>query len=75
MKPNWVLPWAASDPFQVALRAVTAAPLVVSVVLQDWVMLWPLGSVQETVQLPIAELPAVTVTWAWKPPCHELVTW
>jgi hypothetical protein len=62
MKPNCVLAWAASDPFQAALRAVTAEPLVVSVVLHDWVMLWPLGSAQLTAQLPIAALPAVTVT-------------
>lgn len=75
MKPNCVLAWAASDPFQATLRAVTVEPLVVSVVLHDWVMLWPLGSVQPTVQPEMALLPAVTVTWAWKPPCHELLTW
>ena len=37
-------------------------------------MTCPLGKVQETVQPLIAVAPAVTVTSAWKPPDHELVT-
>jgi len=40
------------------------------VALQDWVMVWPLPNCQVVVHDEIAEPPAVTVTVAWKPPCH-----
>uniref|UniRef100_UPI003570FEAD hypothetical protein n=1 Tax=Microbispora rosea TaxID=58117 RepID=UPI003570FEAD len=38
-------------------------------------MVWPLGNDQATVQPETAEAPELrTVTSAWKPPCHELMT-
>ena len=74
VKPNDVVAPAPREPFQDRFRTVTADPLTVSVPLHSWVMLWPLASVQRTVQAVIAELPARTVTVAWKPPCQEFVT-
>src|SRR3954471_7725866 len=35
-------------------------------------MAWPLASVQDAVQLVMADEPAVMVTSAWKPPDHGL---
>ena len=46
----------------------TLVPLVVSATFHSWVMVWPLASVHLSVQLLMAELPAVTVIPAWKPP-------
>lgn len=40
----------------------------------DCLMTCPFGNVQETVHPRIGDAPAVTVTSAWNPPCHELVT-
>jgi hypothetical protein len=49
-------------------------PELVRVALHDWVTLWPPAYCQVTVQPEIARPPAVTVTAAWKPPCHCPVT-
>ena len=46
----------------------TLVPLVVSAPFHSWVMVWPLASVHLSVQPLMAELPAVTVIPAWKPP-------
>jgi hypothetical protein len=54
------------------LAALTELPLVVIAAFQLLVIDWPLGQVQFTVQPVIAELPAVTVTVAWKPPVQLL---
>src|SRR5690242_1021067 len=35
----------------------------------------PLARVHRTVQPWIAAVPALTVTWPWKPPDHEFVVW
>ena len=72
VKPNVVEPWAARDPFQDRFFTVAVVPVTVSVPLQSWMMDCPLASVHLTVQAVMAELPAVTVTWPWKPPDHEL---
>ena len=54
------------------LTAVTADPLVVTAALQNWETDWPLAHVHVTRQPLIAELPAVTLTSAWKPLGHWL---
>jgi hypothetical protein len=74
VKPQLVLPPAATEPLYGRLRAVTASPTVVTEAFQVLVNRWPLGQVQVTVQELIAALPAVTVTVPWKPPLHELFT-
>jgi hypothetical protein len=72
VKPNVVDVLAPSAPFQERFFTVTAEPLVLSVPLQSWLMVWPPASVQVTVQPLIAEAPALTVTSPWKPPDQEL---
>lgn len=73
-KPNAVLAPGARLPFQLRFEAVTLV-LPVRLAFHDWVMDCPPGIVQLTVQLLIAEEPAlVTVISPWKPPCHELMT-
>ncbi len=72
-KPNVVEADADRLPLYEALVTVTLDPLVLRVPFQTWVMVWPLLSVQRTVQPLIAEPPAVTVTSPWKPPGHEFV--
>ncbi len=57
------------------LRAVTLAPLLLTVAFQALVTVWPLAKVHVTVQPLIAEPPAVTLTSAWKPPPHWPTTW
>ena len=74
-KPNVVEPAAGREPLYDTLRTVAVDPLVLRVPFQTWLMLWPLPTVQFTVQPLMAELPAVTVTSPWKPPDHELVVW
>lgn len=74
-KPNVVDVDGWSEPLYEALLIDTDEPLVLSVPLHSWVMVWPEPSVHRTVQPLMAELPAVTVTWPWKPPCHELTVW
>ena len=54
------------------LRAVTLAPLLVTVAFQACVTVCPLAKVQVTVQPLMPELPAVTRTSPWKPPGHWL---
>src|SRR5215468_9779724 len=44
----------------------------VSAPFQSWVMVWPLASVQRTVQPLIADEPAVTLTSPWNAPGQEL---
>ena len=73
VKPNDVVAPAAREPFQDRFFTVTADPLMVCAPFHSWVMLWPLASVQRTVQAVIAELPALTVTAPWKPPGQEFV--
>lgn len=74
-KPNVAFPPGAMLPFQLRFEAVMLPLLPVRLAFHDWVMDCPLGIVHFTVQLLIAELPAlVTVTSPWKPPCHELTT-
>ena len=65
VKPNVVDVLAPSEPFQETFLTVTAEPLVLSVPFQSWLMVWPLASVQVTVQPLITEAPAVTVTSPW----------
>jgi len=43
---------------------------VLSVPFHTWVTVWPDAGVQRTAQLPIAAVPAVTVTSPWNPPDH-----
>jgi hypothetical protein len=74
MNPNVVDAPDARLLFQLNGFTVTDEPLTVSVPLHNWVMVWPLGSVQVTVQELIAAAPAFTVTSAWKPPGHQLIT-
>ena len=74
-KPNEAVAPAAREPFQETLRTVAGEPVEVSSPPQIWVIDWPELSGQVTVQPVIAALPALTVTWPWKPPCHELVVW
>ena len=50
VKPNVVVAPAAREPFQDRFFTVAADPLTVSVPFHSWVMLWPLESVQRTVQ-------------------------
>ena len=42
---------AASEPFQAAFRAVTAAPDCVTVAPQDWLTTWPLPKLNVAVQV------------------------
>ena len=65
LKPKVVEVLAPSAPFQERFFTVTAEPLVLSVPFQTWLMVWPLVSVQVTVQALIAEAPALTVTSPW----------
>ena len=53
------------EPFQDRFFTVTEEPLVVSVPLQSWLMVLPLGWVQVRVQPLMAELPAVMVRVTW----------
>lgn len=71
-KPNVVEVDGCSDPLYEALPTETDEPLVVSVPLHTWLIVWPAASVHLTVQPLMAELPAVTVTCPWNPPCQEL---
>jgi len=53
------------------LRAVTVDPEVVWVAFQIWLICWPFGKVQTTVQPSMAAVEVlVNVTSAWKPPPH-----
>ena len=45
-------------------------PLLLTVAFQAWVTVWPLANCQVTVHDVMADVPAVTVIAAWKPPCH-----
>src|SRR4051794_8116718 len=74
MNPNVVESPAATVPFQLAFLTVTSEPLVLAVPLQSWVRVCELGQVQVTVHLPMAEVPACTITWPWNPPVHAPVT-
>src|SRR5689334_11931095 len=74
MNPNVVASPAATVPFQLAFLTVTSEPLVVAVPLQSWVRVCDPGQVQVTVHLPMAEVPACTITWPWNPPVHVPVT-
>lgn len=74
-KPKVVDADGCSEPLYEVLATDTDEPLAVSVPLHTWVMVWPPASVHRTVQPLIAELPAVTVTFPWKPPGHELTAW
>src|SRR5690242_8845006 len=57
-------------------RAVTAAPLWLTVAFHAWVTACPLAKLNVTVQPDSAAVPlSVTVTVAWKPPCHWLSRW
>lgn len=70
-KPHVV--WAAGfrAPFQLAFRAVTVVPLGVRSAPQAWVIRWPSGRVNRTIQPPIGAVPVlVTLTSPWKPPGH-----
>lgn len=75
VRPNEVLACAATVPLYGALVTVTLLPLTVSVPFQSWLIVCPLGSVQRTVQaFMVAASLLVTVTSAWNPPGHLLVT-
>ena len=71
MNPKLVLAPALRAPFHETLLAVTLEPLLVTVAFHDWVTVWLLAKVQVVVQPLTAEDPAVTLTSAWKPPCHD----
>src|SRR5690606_28931975 len=63
-------------PFQVSLCTVTPAPTWSSCPPQYWVTCWPSVKVNATSQPVIGEVPVlVTLTSAWNPPCHSLITW
>jgi hypothetical protein len=49
-------------------------PATVVVAFQDWVTVVAAGYVSFTVHDLIADVPAVTFTSAWKPPCHWLLS-
>jgi hypothetical protein len=67
-KPKAVLPPPAMAPLYVALVAVTAVPLELTVAFQLLVMAWLPGQVQVTFQDLVATVPVlVTVTLAMKP--------
>jgi hypothetical protein len=70
-KPKVVDPDAGSEPLYEAFETVTFEPLLDSVPLHTWVIVWPLPRAHLTLQPLTAELPAVTVTSPWKPPGHE----
>jgi hypothetical protein len=73
--PKAVFAFGARDPFQLSLRTVTALPDWVCRPPQSWLMLCPLPNVHVTCQLVVAFVPVlVTVTEAWNPPGHWLVT-
>lgn len=72
LKPNEVEAPAPSEPLCGALRTACDAPLGVSTPFQSWLMVWPLANVHRTVQLPMAEVPARTVTVAPNPVFHWL---
>ena len=56
------------------LLTATLEPLLVSVPFHTWVMVWPLGNVQLTVQPLSGAVPVfVTVTEPWKPPPQLLL--
>ena len=62
MKPTWAVAPAASEPFQLTFLAVATPPLIVTVPFQLWLIAWPLGTGQVTVQPLMAVAPAFTVT-------------
>lgn len=66
---------APSDPLYDRLRTVAVVPLVVRAPFQTWLIVCPLGSVQEAVQLVMAAGPAVTVTSPWNPPGQKPTVW
>ncbi|GAB3838634.1 hypothetical protein GCM10029963_04980 [Micromonospora andamanensis] len=69
LKPMLVLAPVPSEPFQLALRAVTELPLWLQVADQPWVSRWPpSGKVNPRVQLLSASPRLVTVTLAVNPP-------
>jgi len=77
VKPNVVVPFAATAPLYGMFVTVTAEPDVATVPLHSWVIVWPLANVQPTVHRDIGAFPAFTVTDAWNPPGepgHWLVT-
>ena len=59
-------------PFQLRLRAVTAAPLWLTVAFHAWVICWPLAKVNVAVHAEVAGGRAVASrsTSPWKPPVH-----
>lgn len=64
--PKVVVPSAATLPFQLALRIVTAEPDWLSVPFHTLAIVWPAGSVHPTCQLVYARvLWFITVTVAW----------
>jgi hypothetical protein len=64
-----------SDPFQLALAAVTRSPACVQAALQPWFTFWPaLGKSNASVQLVMAEPRFVMPTFALNPPGHWLCT-
>jgi len=72
-KPNMAEPEAGIVALYATLPTETSEPLVVSVPLHSWVMLWPGARVQRTVQPSTGAVPAFTVTWPWKLPGQELI--
>jgi hypothetical protein len=73
LNPKLVLALVPNDPFQLALRAVTAAPVCVSVVFHAWVTCCPAENDQVSVQLLTGSPRLVRDTLAPKPPGHWLV--
>jgi hypothetical protein len=74
LKPNDAVPPVPIEPFQAALRTVTAEPDWVTVPLQSWVMVCPLGNVKVRDQELTGSPRLVTSTAAPKPPGHWLET-
>jgi hypothetical protein len=70
LKPNDVLAFVASPPFQPALTAVTVAPDWVAVAFQACATVWPAVNDHRSVQPVRASPRLVTETFAEKPPLH-----
>lgn len=71
--PNVVVPLAATEPFQAALRTVEFVLTELCTPFQTWVIVWPTGFTQLTVQPFTAAVPAWTVISPWNPPPHALM--
>jgi hypothetical protein len=67
---------AASAPLHDTLVSVTFVPLWAYAAFQAWLTVCPSTNVNRTVQDVVAAVPVFcTVTPAWKPVAHWLVTW